>query len=110
MKFWSGFDGHESQAAEACAAGGWIPASRQVVQQPAYQQALERWPLLAQFVELAASPNQKPVPAVPVASQYYQEVVEAAQEVMYRGDDPRAALTRAAENTRQRLREVLDEP
>ncbi len=116
MKFWSGFDGHESLAAEACAAGGWIPASQRVVLQPAYQQALERWPLLAQFVELAASPNQKPVPAVPVASLYYQEVVEAAQEVMYRGDDPQAALIRAAERTRQRLREalgmqeILDEP
>jgi multiple sugar transport system substrate-binding protein len=109
MKFWSGFDGHESQAAEACAAGGWIPASRRVVEQPAYQQALNRWPLLHQFVELAASGNQRPVPAVAVASLYYQEVIGAAQEVMYRGDDPQAALTRAAERTRQRLREVLDE-
>jgi len=110
MKFWSGFDGHESQAAEACAAGGWIPASQQVVDQPAYQEALQRWPLLALFVELAASDNQRPVPAVPVASLYYQEVVEAAQEVMYRGEEPRAALARAAEQTRQRLQEVLDEP
>jgi multiple sugar transport system substrate-binding protein len=110
MKFWSGFDGHESQAAEACAAGGWIPASQSVVEQPVYQQALRRWPLLNQFVELAASGNQRPVPAVPVASLYYQEVVDSAQEVMYRGDDPQAALTRAAENTRQRLREVLNAP
>lgn len=109
MKFWSGFDGHEQQAAAACAAGGWIPASPQVVEQPAYQKALQRWPLLAQFVELASSPNQLSVPALPVASLYYQEVVAAAQEVMYRGDDPQAALTRAAEHTRQRLREVLDE-
>jgi multiple sugar transport system substrate-binding protein len=109
MKFWSGFDGHEAQAAEACAAGGWIPASPAVVDQVAYQQALARWPLLGEFVELAASENQRPVPPLPVASLYYQAVVKAAQEVMYRGDDPRAALTRAAEQTRQRLREVLDE-
>ena len=110
MKFWSGFDGHESRAAEACAAGGWIPASQRVVEQAEYRQALARWPLLTEFVELAASANQRPVPAVPVASLYYQEVVEAAQEVMYRGDDPQAALSRAAENSRQRLREVLDAP
>lgn len=108
MKFWSGFDGHESQAAAACAAGGWIPASPRVVEQPVYQKALERWPLLAHFVELAASANQVPVPAVPVASLYYHEVNEAAQEVMYRGDDSQTALSRAAQRTRQRLREVLD--
>ena len=100
----------ESRAAEACAAGGWIPASQRVVDQEAYQRALERWPLLEHFVALAASDNQRPVPAVPVASLYYQEVVEAAQEVMYRGDDPEAALRRAAQRTRQRLREVVDEP
>ena len=110
MKFWSGFDGHESQAAEACAEGGWIPASRHVVEQPAYQQSLRRWPLLKHFVDLAASSNQWPVPAVPVASLYYQEVVDAAQEVMFRGDDPQAALTRAAERTRLRLREVHHAP
>jgi multiple sugar transport system substrate-binding protein len=108
MKFWTGFAGHESEAAAACAAGGWIPVSPLVVAQPAYQEALERWPLLRQFVALADSPNELPVPALPVASLYYQEVVAAAQEVMYRGADPHAALTSAAEHTRQRLREVLD--
>lgn len=109
MKFWSGFGGNEARAAEACAAGGWIPASQEVVAEPAYQRALQRWPLLREFVELAASENQRPVPALPMASLYYQEVVTAAEEVLYRGANPQAALEKAAENTRQRLREVLDE-
>lgn len=109
MKFWSGFDGHEAEAATACAAGGWIPASQQVVDQQAYQQAIKRWPLLAKFVELAASPNQVPVPSLPVASLYYHEVVQAAQEVFYRGADPASSLQRASARVRARLEEVLDE-
>ncbi|NOY28852.1 MAG: extracellular solute-binding protein [Planctomycetes bacterium] len=109
MKFWTGFDGHEAEAAAACAAGGWIPASQQVVDQQAYQQALERWPLLKTFVRLASSPDQIPVPSLPVASLYYHEVVQAAQEVLYRGADPATTLQQAAARVRQRLQEVLDE-
>ena len=36
MKFWSGFAGHESEAAETCRQGGWIPASQQVIKQPCF--------------------------------------------------------------------------
>ncbi|MCA9231290.1 MAG: extracellular solute-binding protein [Planctomycetales bacterium] len=109
MKYWSGFDGHEAGAAVACAAGGWIPASQHVVDQPAYQQALHRWPLLKLFVQLAASPDQVPVPPLPVGSLYYNEVVQAAQEVLYRGADPATELGRASNRVRARLSEVLDE-
>lgn len=108
MKFWSGFQGHEAEAAQACAAGGWIPASQQVVDQAAYQQAIERWPLLRTFVRLAASENQVPIPALPVASMYNQEVVRAAQEVLYRGADPAETLQAASARVRVRLEEVLD--
>jgi len=109
MKFWTGFDGHEAEAAVACAAGGWIPASQQVVDQQAYQQALERWPLLETFVRLASSSDQVPVPSLPVASLYYHEVVQAAQEVLYRGADPVSTLQQASARVRLRLEEVLDE-
>ncbi len=108
MKFWVGLEGHAAVAAEACAAGGWIPVSPTVVEQPAYQQALERWPLLQEFIRLAASPNQRPVPALPVASLYYQRVVQAAQAVLYRGEDPEKALRQAAGQVRARLQEVQD--
>lgn len=109
MKFWVGFEQQAAQAAQACVEGGWIPASQEIVDQPAYQLALERRPLLKEFVRLAASPNQVPVPALPVASLYYQQVVQAAQAVLYRGEDPRKALQRAATATRARLQEVLDD-
>lgn len=107
MKFWSGFDGAEADAAVTAAAGGWIPASESVVLEPAFEGFLEQRPLFRRFVELAASPNQRPTPALPVASTYYREVVAAAQDVLYRGADPEDRLDRAAERTRARLQEAL---
>ncbi|QDT67692.1 Maltose/maltodextrin-binding protein precursor [Planctomycetes bacterium MalM25] len=107
MKFWSGFDGAEADAAATAAAGGWIPASERVVHEPAFEGFLERRPLFRRFVELAASPNQRPTPALPVASTYYREVVAAAQDVLYRGADPEERLSQAAERTRARLQEAL---
>ncbi len=109
MKFWIGFADNPSVAAEACAAGGWVPVAQQVVDQRAYQQALRQQPLLEEFVRLAASPNQMPVPALPVASSYYTQVNQAAQAVLYRGADPEEELRKAANFTRARLREVSDE-
>ena len=108
MKFWVGLAGNASMAAQVCADGGWLPAGPEIVNQPAYQQALEQRPLLREFVRLAASPDQVPVPALPVASIYYQQVVQAAQRVLYRGEDPEQALAAAAKLTRDRLREVMD--
>jgi len=109
MKFWIGFDGHAAEAAKACADGGWIPVSQTVVDQPAYQRVLLQQPLLKEFVRLAASPNQVPVPPLPVASLYYQEVVQAAQTVLYRGEDPQVALRRAADQVRARLAELSND-
>ncbi len=108
MKFWSGFDGHEAAAAKTAAAGGWIPPSAEVVREPAFRSHLERQPLFAEFVALAASEAQLPTPALPVASSYYREVVSAAQDVLYRGSDPRQRLQRAADRTRARLMEALE--
>lgn len=109
MKFWIGFAGRPEVAAEACAAGGWIPVSQEIVEEPDFVRALEDRPLLHEFVRLAASPQQVPVPALPVASAYYQQINQAAQEVMYRGANPEQALRKAAEYTRERLAEVVDE-
>ena len=110
MKFWVGFEGSAAGTAQACADGGWIPVSQSVVQQPAYQQALVQQPLLSEFVRLASSPNQLPVPPLPVGSIYNQQVTQAAQDVLYRGDDPEQALRRAADEVRARLREVTHDP
>ncbi len=88
-KFWSGFDGHEAEAARACAEGGWIPASQAVVRQPEFQAYLRAYPDFALFVELAASRNQVPTPAVPGAAFFYDEIDRAAEDAMYLGVAPR---------------------
>jgi ABC-type glycerol-3-phosphate transport system substrate-binding protein len=103
MKFWSGFAGHEAEAARACAAGGWIPASQRVVEQPAFQAYLEQQPMFRTFVTLAGSPNQVPIPPVPVAAFYQSDVIRAAEEAMYLGRDPKTVLQKAAVSVRQQL-------
>ena len=106
MKFWSGFGGHEREAARACAAGGWIPVSEHVVRQKAFQDYLKRAPQFRTFVELASSPNEVPTPAIPGAAFLQDEVIRAAEDAMYGGVDPRAALTRAQERTNAHLQEL----
>ncbi len=83
MKFWSGFDGFESEAAETCRAGGWIPVSAHVVRQPRFQSYLAAQPLFARFVELAESPDQIPTPVVPGAPFFQRTINEAASKAMY---------------------------
>ncbi|MGD9720586.1 MAG: extracellular solute-binding protein [Pirellulales bacterium] len=102
MKFWSGFDGHEAEAARACAAGGWIPASQRVVDEPIFADYLRRFPMFALFVDLAGSPNQVPTPRV-VGAQFLQdEVVRAAEDAIYKLVPPKDALERAAQRVHLR--------
>ncbi|MEN1681710.1 MAG: extracellular solute-binding protein [Planctomycetota bacterium] len=108
MKFWSGFNGNETGAAEACVAGGWMPVSQRVVDEPVFQAMLTRRPLFGEFVRLAASPNQQPTPPLPVASFYYREVNAAVQDVLYRGADAEQRLREAAERVRDQLRPVWE--
>ena len=107
MKFWSGF-GAEAEAARACVAGGWVPVSGRVVEQPEFQDFLDKTPLFRPFVELASSENQFPRPPLPVASFYDREVTAAAQDVMYRGAAAGERLRQAADRVRQQLQAVSD--
>lgn len=83
MKFWSGFGGNEAEAAETCVAGGWIPVSQQVVEEPEFQQYLAGEPLFAEFVRLAGSENQFPVPIVPGAALLRREIETAGELALY---------------------------
>jgi multiple sugar transport system substrate-binding protein len=103
MKFWSGFDGHEAEAARACAAGGWLPASQRVVDHPKFQDHLRRYPMFATFVALASSPNQVPTPSVAGAQFFQDEVIRAAEDAMYKQIPPAEALRQAARRVQTRL-------
>ena len=83
MKFWSGFAGHASTAAEICVEGGWIPVSDEVVQQPLFQKHLADEPLFDAFVKLAASAGQVPTPVIVGAGYFQRAVNNAAEAGMY---------------------------
>ena len=103
MKFWSGFAGHEAEAARACAAGGWIPASEHVARQAIFREYLAEQPLFATFVDLAASPQQVPTPAIPGAQFFQDEMVRAAEDALYKLVPPAEALEKATYRVRQRI-------
>ena len=109
MKFWSGFGGHEAEAARASAAGGWIPASEQVARHAIFRQYLAEEPLFATFVELAGSPNQVPTPAVPGAQFLQDEIIRAAEDAMYKLVPPSEALENATRRVRERMEAQREE-
>lgn len=89
VKFWIGLE-QPGEAAKTCAMGGWIPVSPSVVEHPGFQEFLARDPLFAEFVQLAGSDNQFPIPAVPGASFFKRTVEQTAQRAM---SDPDADVT-----------------
>ncbi len=105
MKYWSGFGGHEAIAAEHCVAGGWIPASQAVVNEPVYASYLIDQPLFKTFVELAGSPHQIPRPNLPGGLLLDREVRYVAEQAMLRGEPESAA--RLLEEAQQRLESQL---
>ncbi|MFI4875026.1 MAG: extracellular solute-binding protein [Blastopirellula sp. JB062] len=87
MKFWSGL-GHEAEAAETCVDGGWIPVSAQVTREPKFQAFLKSEPLFAQFVDLAGSQHQYPVPVVPGGAFFNNEIKDVAEIAMLGSVEP----------------------
>ncbi len=103
-RYWVGLDS-PSVAAVTCEQGGWIPVSRSVVDSPEFQRFLEREPLFQTFVELAASPNQFPIPPIPGAPQMKRMVEQAGYEIMNDlSREPEAIL----HETNRRFQQHLD--
>ncbi|QDT47012.1 maltose ABC transporter periplasmic protein [Symmachiella dynata] len=103
MKFWSGFDGHETEAAQTAAAGGWIPASPNVVTQPTFQTFLNKHPNFRLFVEQAHSPNQWPTPNIPVQAYFFERINQATEEALALKASPQQALDTATQDIQRRL-------
>lgn len=101
IKFWIGF-ADSKQAAKTCTAGGWIPVSQSVVDTNEFQTFLKEDPLFAQFVELAASPNQYPVPVIPGAPMFRRTVESNAYQLMAKPDQGIQEVLREAELQIQR--------
>jgi multiple sugar transport system substrate-binding protein len=82
MKFWSGFDGNECEAAQTNIAGGWIPVSGRVVEQQLFQEYLATEPLFAEFVRLAGSESQYPVPVIAGAPFLKREIESLGERAL----------------------------
>lgn len=106
IKFWCGAEGNAEHAAQACIEGGWIPVLQSVIDHPRFQASLEDRPLMRSFLAQAASPNQLPTPAIPIAPFYYRELIAAAEDVVYRGAEPQARLGRCAARVREQFARV----
>jgi multiple sugar transport system substrate-binding protein len=103
-KFWIGFHDPQ-QAARTCAAGGWIPVSQEVVDTDAFRDYLGESPLFNEFVKLAASPNQFPIPQVPGAAYFRRAVERAGFEAM---NDPQRPVTEILKAANERIQNQLD--
>lgn len=80
-KFWIGYQNADA-AADTCAAGGWIPVSQTVTNTETFQTYQDANPLFKTFVDLAASPNQFPIPAVVGASKFRRTVEYAGYQAI----------------------------
>ena len=105
MKFWSGLGGQAEEAARICEEGGWIPVSPKVVHTIRFQAYLAREPLFAEFVRLAASEQQLPVPVVPGAAFIRREIERIGEVALYNDHSPTPAelLAEAARNIQRHL-------
>ncbi|MBC8355367.1 MAG: ABC transporter substrate-binding protein [Planctomycetes bacterium] len=106
MKFWTGFDGNEANAAQTCVAGGWIPVSTAVANHPTFLNYLQQEPLFATFSELAAAPDQVPTPVIPGAAYFQRTVNDAAATAMYVEDAP--SVTTLLEEAASRIQAHVD--
>ena len=105
MKFWSGFENHEAEAATTCVAGGWIPVSARVASQPEFDKFLQAEPLFAKFVELSASSNQIPIPVIPAAGYFDRQIKAAGEKVLLDPGvkSPKAILQSISEQMQERI-------
>ncbi len=106
MKYWIGL-GDPEQAAITCAAGGWIPVSEEVVQTNVFQAFLDERPLFREFVRLAGSQNQTPIPVIPGAPMFKREVEKASATAMAKPDQSTEAILQEANTIIQRRLDKL---
>lgn len=100
MKYWIGLT-DPAQAAETCAMGGWIPVSPQVTAAAPFQEFLNRRPLFDEFVRLASSENQIPIPGIPGAPMFKREVERATATAMANPEQSAKAILERAQSTIQ---------
>ena len=109
IKFWTGLDGQQDEAAKTCIAGGWIPVAKPVSDSELFQAYLEEHPLFERFVAFSQT-EQVPTPLVPGAARYYREINNLVQRAMYSEEqiDLKAELELISHQMQKRLSRLED--
>ena len=107
IKFWIGYSQPE-QAVQTCVSGGWIPVSPKVVADPNFQKFLSEDPLFNEFVELAASQNQFPIPMVPAGPKLKRTVEAASYRIMNEPDASDANALAILEEAEAEVQKAID--
>jgi multiple sugar transport system substrate-binding protein len=83
VKFWSGIV-NPDRAAEFYNLGGWLPLSPAVANSPTFQKWLKANPQFQAFLDILASPNCKPMPAI-ANLQFLNDQISRAEDRAIRG-------------------------
>lgn len=105
-KFWAGWK-NEATAAEIATWGGWIPPSPAITQQPAYQTYLEQNPHFRPFLQIAASPNVRVTPVIPVQAFYWDRLTAAEDAALRMQQTPQQALDQVTYEVQRELDKAL---
>jgi len=102
IKFWSGLD-DPNRAAKFYNLGGWLPLSPAVTNSPNFQAWLKENPQFKAFLQILASPNCKPMPAI-ANLQFLNDQISRAEDQAVRGTvTPKQALEELEANYKKEL-------
>jgi multiple sugar transport system substrate-binding protein len=91
LKFWTGLD-NPDRAATFYNMGGWLPYSPAVAKSPTFQRWLKKDSQFQAFLDILASPNCKPPPAIANLA-FLSDLIQRAEEQTKHGAvTPKAAL------------------
>ena len=113
-RFWTGL-GRLNKADDVAtwyAKGGWIPVTREVIESETYLHYTSENVLLKEFVRLAGSPNQFPIPTVSGAAMLKREVENLTYDAMHNGGDEKAIhhlLQQRSEELNRQLKAIQDD-
>ncbi|MBS1707697.1 MAG: extracellular solute-binding protein, partial [Armatimonadetes bacterium] len=97
IKYWIGFDDHET-GAKNMAEMGWLPYGADVVETATYQKFLREYPQYATFVKLMYSPYLVTQPVGPYQAYVVNQLTKVDESVSRGTDKPVSALDKAQHN------------
>ena len=105
VKFWIGLQ-NPQDAAKTCIDGGWIPVTQTVLEDEHFQAYLDEHPMFAEFVKLAQSEHQFPIPVIPGAPFFKRKVEQTAASVMV---DLQTPVSELLDDSTRLIQQRLDE-